>query len=309
MSVVIEILNHVRCRITGLKPKQLKEFDRALAMPIDKAFARGLGRRRRGPWDDGYRHFVVRSKVNKSRATFPLGLLERARDYLAVEMSVRFEVRDCRKDKTPPVDWDVVRPDMLDGVSFSNEYAFQFAVLKTALQKTKGILHLATNAGKTEIACAIIKAIPDTAALIVCSKVQVAKQTRVRLAKRLGTIPEEIGYIGGGIFNPKMVTVAVVNSVVFRKKAHDRNRIIREYLNALSIVFLDEGHHARSTSWYSFCSQLTKVPYQYLLSGTPFGSGNALMVEAAMGPVIAHVTNDELVKLSECPTDCTYGRS
>jgi hypothetical protein len=160
------------------------------------------------------------------------------------------------------------------------------------------------NSGKTEIAAAIIKTLPDLNILFVVPKKTLLRQTVARLAERLGTVEQEIGVIGGGRFDPQSVTVAIINSIkpmrITKKTSATAKRkrlALKRYLKTVHCVFLDEGHHARATTWYKLIQSLTAAQFRYLLSGTPFGSGNALMVEAATGPVIARVTNDELIEL------------
>ncbi len=57
-------------------------------------------------------------------------------------------------------------------------------------------------------------------------------------------------------------------------------------------------HHSSAKSFFRFV-QRVDAPWRYGLSGTPFGlaDGKGLLVEAAFGPVVARVTNEELIGL------------
>ena len=158
------------------------------------------------------------------------------------------------------------------------------------------------NSGKTEVTAAMLAVLSGYTALIVVPTKKLLRQTRNRIALRLGTIPEEIGVIGDGKFLPKEITVACLPSIGPRritaktnKTTAKRLRAIKRYIKTVEVIFLDEGHHAQADTWYKLINAATRAQYRYILSGTPFGSGNALMVEAAVCPVVAKVTNDELV--------------
>lgn len=299
MTVKIEVLNNVRCRMTG--------HDKALGIFLDKRLAEKLEgaffRMRRVKGWDGKKHHFSRSKCFKSKAQFPKGLLSRVLRLLK-KQKVKPRIIDRRTDLLPPVKMKRVHADMLHGVSMSGKYAHQLDAVKTALEQECGILWLATNAGKTEVCAAITKAL-RTVTLIIVPTRNLLDQTRERIALRLGTIPEMIGSIGGGRFDPKDITVAIINSVTPKRakpgrklapRTQARNEILREYLHQVRCVFLDEGHHAKASTWSNLMSETKFAQYRYVMSGTPFGSGRALQVEAACGPVIARVTNEELIK-------------
>ncbi len=305
MPVELEILNNVRCRVSGLPKTHFAQLDELLAMPIVDAFFAGGGQRKRGHWDDGKKHLFYWQNTEATKATFPKGLLSRVEEYLEEE-GVQYDLIDHRKNvlSDSDIDLSVVHADMLEGVSMSGMYSFQLPIVKTALKMQSGILWLATNSGKSEVAAAVIKAMPDLNVLFVVPKKVLLKQTVKRLAERLGTIEQEIGVIGGGQFKPKSITVAIINSLKPRKvtsktsaAVRAKTKSLKAFLKAVDCVFLDEGHRARSNLWYKFVQGLRSAQFRYVLSGTPFGSGNALMVEAATGPVIARVTNKQLIDL------------
>ena len=278
--------------MSGLQRTTIEDLDGALSFA--KKGAWHSGKVKAGAWD-GKTHMLYLQHKKATDGTFPFGLLSRVKQWLR-EGGHRFKVYDHRKKKPPKPDFSVVHADMLEGVSMSGKYDYQLDVTKTALKKKNGILWLATNAGKTEIASAMIKAMPNHVCLVVVPTKKLMYDTRARIAKRLGVIEQEIGCIGDGKFFPAEVTVAVVNSLYGKRGGKKRQNAVRRYLKMVQCVFLDEGHHARSTTWYRMMKLISNAAYRYVLSGTPFGSGNALMVEGCVGPVIARITNAELIE-------------
>ena len=281
MSIVLEVMTNVRCRVTGLDKKSITTIDEALAMDIPGAFF--SPRMKGGGWD-GKRHMF-----GKETGTFPKGLQSKV-EQLLVELKLKYKVTDLRKKVLPPPDASKIAPGMLKGITLRD---YQVDAVKAAVTVGNGILWLATNAGKTEVAAAVIK-VYERKTLFLVGKKGLLSQARDRIALRLGTIPEHIGIIGDGRCElEKPITVAIINSVSRKGKNYEA---IKKYLKTVEVLFIDEGHHAKATTWYKIINLCT-AQFRFILSGTPFGSGNGLMVEATVGPVIARVSNDTLVSL------------
>jgi superfamily II DNA or RNA helicase len=298
--VTIEVLSNVRCRMTGAPRALLVFLDKNLA-EIQKGSEWSPTHRRFGGRWDGKKHHLLRSPSRPGVGTFAKGLLRRVLT-LCAKKNVRAKIIDLRTSVFPPIDTKKLKSTLLKGVTMAGEYSYQLDAVKAALEGEAGVLYMATNAGKTEIASAITKVLSDRTVLFVVPKAILLKQTRERLALRLGTIPEAIGVIGGGKFDPKEVTVAIINSVTPAKRARSarakkRSAMLREYLKTVECVFLDEGHHAKANTWFRLMTACVNAQYRYLMSGTPFTGDNDLMIEAAAGPVLYEIRNDDLIKL------------
>lgn len=298
--VTIEILSNVRARVTGAPKATLRHLDEQLA-EVQKGSEWAPNHRRFGGRWDGKRHHFHISPTFDGIGTFPKGLLSRVVRIVKL-LGGKPKIVDLRKRILPSIDTSTVHADMLHGVSMSGIYSYQLEAVRTALIAQSGVLFMATNAGKSEIATAMIKVLDKHTVLFVVPKAILLKQTRERIAERLGTIPENIGVIGGGRFEPKDITIAIINSVTPAKRAKSarakkRNEVLREYLATIDVVFLDEGHHAKAATWFRLMSALPNAQFRYLMSGTPFTGDNDLMVEAATGPVIYEIRNDALIKL------------
>lgn len=299
-KVTIEVLSNVRCRMTGAPKAVLKYLDEQLAETQKGSEWAPTHRRFGGRWDGKKHHFHI-SPTFEGVGTFPKGLTHRVHALLA-KQKVKARTKDLRTNMLPGANLALVKADMLEGVSMSGKYSYQLEAVRKALEAQSGILFMATNAGKSEIATAMIKVLSSHSILFVVPNKNLLKQTRETIAERLGTIPENIGVIGGGKFMPKEITVAIINSITPAKaaksaRARHKNDVLRAYLKSIDVVFLDEGHHAKAATWFRLMSALVNAQYRYLMSGTPFGGGNDLMVEAATGPVIYEIRNDALIKL------------
>ena len=299
-KLTIEVLSNVRCRVKGAPKDVLKFLDESLAETQKGAEWSPMHRRFGGRWDGKKHHFHI-SPTFEGIGTFPKGLTHRVQTLLATKQ-LKAKLVDLRKHVLPEAKLSRLKPDMLVGVKMEGRYAYQLEAVRQALAAQCGILFMATNAGKSEIATAMISVLRERTILFVVPNKNLLKQTRETIAERLGTIVENIGVIGGGKFQPKEITVAIINSVTPAKKAKSgrakhRNDILRAFLKTIDVVFLDEGHHAKAATWFRLMGALVNAQFRYLMSGTPFGGGNDLMVEAATGPVIYEIRNDDLIKL------------
>jgi superfamily II DNA or RNA helicase len=308
----IEILTNTKCQVHGLTKSVVNKLDKAFAMPIP---GMQYVRKRKG-WD-GKKHLFY-----KDSCTFPKGLLTKVQAFLD-EAGVPWTLQDSRKRVLPPVDPKVVKRKgyLLDPteekprgvITFA---PFQLKAIRRSIRKQCGILWLATNAGKTECACAIIKAI-SRKTLVITGKGGLAAETRERIARRFGVPLSAVGLIGESKWNPKNVTVAILNSLRVNKpkppkgkaspaqlqaykvrvqKAKERSDKILEYLRTIDVLFVDEGHHAKATTWYSVMN-LCPAQYRYILSGTPYNGESDLLVDASVGDVIYRVKNKDLIEI------------
>jgi superfamily II DNA or RNA helicase len=292
------MLSNVRCvvrfRYPGWdKKKAKKERTRIVnllddALAIDTKGAHFNPVVQQGLWD-GRRHMFY-----AEGSTFPKGIMRRLKRLLREAGYKVMKTKDERK--RPPLGTGErrVTPSMLAGIKLRPD---QLRVVRSALKRGHGLLDVATGGGKTEIAAAIIKALSECRCLFLVHTKQLLKQARERIALRLGTIEEHIGIIGDGRFDPKHITIATVQSLT-RTQGEAQKKIIAKYLKTIDLLILDETHHASAKSFYRLVQRID-APWRFGMSGTPFGlaDGKGLMVEAAFGPIVALVTNQELGKL------------
>lgn len=298
LRATVTVINNTRCsvafRYPGLKGKDAEKARTKIVNLLDDALAiENKGAHfnpavQQGLWD-GRRHMFY-----KDGCTFPKGLMKRLKRLLREAGYKVMKTKDERERVHGDVDLGRVTPGMLSGITLRPD---QTKVINAALEAGCGLLHCATGAGKTEIGSAIIKVLVEKRTLFLVHTKQLLKQARERIAMRLGTIEEHIGVIGDGKFEPKHITIATVQSIS-RARGAAQKRVIAKYLKTIDVLVLDETHHASAKSFYRLIQRID-APWRFGMSGTPFGlaDGKGLMVEAAFGPVVARVTNDELIEL------------
>ena len=285
--VTIEVLTNIRCRVTGLDKKSLRLLDEALA--IDNPNSRFIEGVKNGLWD-GRKH-LLRIDTETTTGTFPCGLVHRVEGLLQ-ELGLAYDIVDHRTLRGTEVKVSRISPNMLAGVTLR---PYQVEAISSAAQAHAGIIWLATGAGKTEVGSALIKVFGEQRCLFLVHKKGLLAQARSRIALRLGIIEEHIGVIGAGKFDPKHITVGTIQTLS-RKMPRAKQALVRSYLASIRLLIVDEGHHAKSTTWYRLINKIP-APQRYILSGTPYGGdSNGLLVEATVGPVVAHISNATMIE-------------
>jgi superfamily II DNA or RNA helicase len=182
----------------------------------------------------------------------------------------------------------------LAGIDFGKgAFDYQLAAANELVKGRRGVLKIATNGGKTEIAIAVTKhlALPT---IFIVDSVSLLTQTRRRFAARLGLPEEEIGLIGDQQFSVgRWITVATPDSLRTRMTVPD----VQEGLTRWQVLWADECHHVAAETFYEV---LARIPayYRFGLSGTPLdrADGADLKLLAATGPVLYEVPNKLLVE-------------
>jgi superfamily II DNA or RNA helicase len=229
---------------------------------------------------------------NRRNDTFATGLLTRVKKHLEGE-EIPFRINDCRK-KRPRFDLDDLGFRFKDKVDPRKE---QEDVLCAALKRGSGILHCATNFGKTEVACAIIsiyiqqfEKIPFV--LFLTHRSSLAVQTRDRFRSHLG---KKIGIAIGGEkqFKSNILIATVQTASRLIKKSE-----FKRFLSKCRMLFIDEMH-VNKASQLQKVANLCRARMRFGLSGTINKKDKIKMMHftGLVGPVIAEVRNKELVNL------------
>ncbi len=221
--------------------------------------------------------------LNRKAGTFPTGLLGDVRKVLAHEGCGGI-VLDHRQLLPPKIYQD----SYFENIKFRN---YQVEAIDQGLEKIRGIFDVASGGGKTEIAIGLTK-ILNIKTLYLVHRLDLLKQTRERFHKRLGA---QTGQIGGGIFNPKDITIAMVETLFSRLTSPE----VREFLRSVGCIIADECHTSvPGNKWYKVF-MTCPAPYRYGLSATPLArtDGRNMMLRAATGDIIFKMPSWYLIKL------------
>lgn len=275
-------------------------IDEALSFP-DEGAEYKLRQARFRQWGyDGKRHLF-----SKASLAFPIGCVGIVRKVLRKQ---RYKVRLTDKRKNLP------QPGKAFDLSIElREY--QQEGVNDFVEHERGILQQPTGAGKTFTAAGVIAALGGPKTLFITHKRNLAHQTREALAHALGWKVEKIGLIGGGVWEPKQVTVAILQTLSSsfhlpakidakageneekREKMLAEMKRLKALLKATDLLILDECHHAAATTWKQMADRCP-ARWRLGLSGTPMDreDGKSPLVIAATGPVLNRVRAKKLIR-------------
>ena len=241
---------------------------------------------RRRKWD-GKKHFF-----DQLHSTMPSGLVplvvEKLKEYDA-EGKVR--VLDETLANCPAIG---NKGFDLEGIEFGvGKFDYQLAAANAMVQGRRGVLKIATNGGKTEVAIAVTRHLA-LRTLFLVEKLGLLYQTQKRFAKRLGVPLESIGFVGDSKCSlGPWVTVATPTSLANRLEQPE----IAAWLPGVQVLFADECHHVAADTFYDVVSRIPAY-FRFGLSGTPLDrqDGADLRLLAQTGPVLYSVPNKLLVE-------------
>lgn len=286
----IEVFHPTTARVVGVPFTVMSELDEMLSIENPaaehiKRRARMLGQHWAKDWD-GKAHLF-----NIDTGTFPAGLTRRVQKALSKRRTVRVkDLRGCTKEAVAAL--QRVSARMLRGIELRD---YQLKAIRRGIKRHGGIAHLATNAGKTAVGSGWIKALGMPRTLYMVPNRKLVLQAKRDLSGFLGISQDEIGVIQGGEFNPKQITIAITNSLTPRGRK--QREAVNKFLKTVQLLILDEVHHAAAKTWMAIAKKCSAY-WRFGLSGTPFDrtDGRSIYVEAYCGPIVARVTNAELIK-------------
>ena len=254
----------------------------------------------RGRWDGFIRLF------HKGRRTFPIGLLS--------------VVRGVLDDATLP---HVVThaPSTLVEINLpeiNTEFAirdYQADAVEAAMQQQIAVIRMATGGGKTVVAGHLVSQIGLPTLFLVHTK-DLLYQAIDAFSSMFGK--ENVGQIGDGVIEMSNITVATVQTMtrIFdleyesysyedddwkddgTKVASGHAREIRQAMDGIGVVFMDECHRVAAPTAMNVMEQLTNPKFRIGLSASPWRDDGAdLAIQACLGPVAYSITASELIDL------------
>ena len=203
--------------------KDLSTFDRKMPLHLQQALSEKLSYLvPNAEWSPKFKQGIWDGKIsiyNKRNQCFPTGLCSRVKD-LFEELNLEYKFIDKRikPEKNYPIECDF-------GGRALRFYQKDAANLAAKCQR--GILSLATGAGKTLTSCQIFANLGVCPVLFVVPAIELLKQTQKEFEKilRLDGNPVKVGIAGDGICDLNMEGINVITYqtalIAFNKKYSD----------------------------------------------------------------------------------------
>lgn len=197
------IITNQQCQIVDATIPTLKALDKA--MSVKTPGCEFTPTYRSGKWN-GMTNFF-----NVANGKFPAGLLQMALGILS-DRGEAYKIEDKRKPLDIKIPDKVVLNDEGSTITLRD---YQYEAVISALHLKRGVINVATNGGKTEIACGIMQqALPclgknDRILFFTHSK-EIFSQAVERISKRL-KVP--VGQIGSGKWEEEQITVVMIPTI------------------------------------------------------------------------------------------------
>lgn len=282
------------CILTGLN-LPFHEIHMATSFPDPNA--RHMPSYQNGNWDGRI------ALYDRYTGFFPYGLLPRVLKVLK-DNNVIYEFKDERIKPYKKHKWQ-------KNVRLRD---YQQYTLEQAVKHGRGILQLATGAGKTKTASAIISEYGLNTIFFVHTHFLLEQATK-ELEAVLNT---KIGQVGAGVVDIQPVTVAMVQTTIkalggeYEPSIDDKEsdlsqveddtditgkeQLIIEMLNNAENIFFDECQFVAADTFYTIANYCPAY-HKFGLSATPYRSDKKdLMIEAALGPIIHKINASYLIK-------------
>lgn len=239
-----------------------------------------------GFWDGYVRKFSIKTH------SFPSGLLFRIQKYLK-KKGERYRVTDHRKTFS----WNntsIIKS--LEGFKFALR-PYQVDGLIMGLKIPYMVYWWATGSGKTVQFSALVRALKREdfkKTLVLVANKDLAAQHREEMSSM---IEDEIGLIQEGKFEPKTVTVAVINTL-WQKSTKNKDRNIIKYLESIEHLIVDEVHRSIDSKMFrQTINKCKNTIARHGFSGTPFSlTTDDLELESVTGPPLSRVSVSRLIK-------------
>ncbi len=213
--------------------------------------------------------------------SFPQGLVHLVKR----NSPTKVEVHDLRPAPSP---------DSAADVGWLRDY--QLGAAKSASDKRRGILAVATGGGKTEIACALARMFPVRWGFLV-HRAGLVNQAADRYERRCPEL--NVGRVREGEWlvpkDPNVVCASFQSLHAGLKSGDPRTRRL---LQSFEGIVCDESHTVGAETYEAVAQACTNAHLRIGLSGTPMARSDrrSVLVVATLGPVIHTVTTTELVE-------------
>jgi superfamily II DNA or RNA helicase len=276
------LLNNVISKIVPILPGEvISGLDIELSYKIENCYF--SKKFKMGYWDGRIKLF------RKKTQSFSTGFLCRVRKVLE-HFELPYQIEDLRKQPIlgKPYPLSLTLRD------------YQEDIVRTMYDYHRGIIKVATGGGKGCIISGFLSKV-NVPTLIIVPKISLLQQLSSSLEKELNT---EIGWIGESKCEIRKITVSTMQSLIsaYNSKTTDkyldeRNELIRQVLDNVECLIVDEVHHCISSTLKFLTNKAKSAYFKFGTSATPFWNLDSdLLVEAPIGRVIVNLGADELIK-------------
>lgn len=196
-------LHNLYSTVKDATPRTMIAIDAALA--VETPGYEFTAMYKSGMWDGMTRFF------KKNSGKFPTGLLTDV--VKAIKKHEQFEIEDKRNilDYNLPEEIKLTHTEL--GHITLRDY--QYDSVQKALEASRGVINVATNGGKTEIACGIIQSVLPSLkkgerVVFFTHAKEIFTQSAKRIEERLGI---KVGLIGQGKWEEEQVVVAMIPTI------------------------------------------------------------------------------------------------
>lgn len=244
----------------------------------------------KGKWDGFIRLFWKRGN------TFPTGLFPIVREILK-NNDIDYEIKDLRTVPTTE------REIPLHGITLRD---YQQEAVNNAIQKTRGIIKMATGSGKSLVIARIVGLL-NLPTMIYIHKKDIMYQLQKRLQEWL-QVP--IGLIGAGHQDIERVNICMIQTVknvleIKEKKTvyedSDETTVdklrVKEAIQNAECIIADECHHLSCKTFRGIGVASKKSYYRFGTSASPWREDNAdILIEAFTARPVIDVSASYLIK-------------
>lgn len=246
-------------------------------------------------WIQGPYHKIKKSNnaylINRPhKGWFLAGMLPTVKKYCELN-NIPFEYENNALEKIKKV------APTLPGITFRPD---QICAINAAVKNQRGIIKAPTGSGKTVIAGGVISQYKKSKAVMVVHTKSLFTQTIDELRGWFGN--DDVGFIGGGKYNPKRITVCIIQTCnkLLGKKNAPHNDDFYDLLADVDIVVIDEAHHlAKENGHYVELMEACLAPIRIGFTATPNPKNKVkarLVGEGYLGPIIYDLKVDDGIK-------------
>lgn len=281
--VSIHVLN-VTSKIYGLNNIQESALDSALSYWSDGFIF--SPKYQAGMWD-GRIHCFKKSTVANPFGKVPTGLLSRVLDILG-QSNVQVHIDDQR-----------IRPPTQTPLELKEFvlHDYEEEIVRTALEKERGLFRAATGAGKS-VCLSAVTARLNVPTLVVTHRTDILVHLKSILERSLGV---EVGHLQGKNLQLKKFNVAMIQTLksCFNREDSDRNakKVVGWIKNDCQCLQADEIHHGMAKTYQQLFNRAYQSYYRMGWSATiNFGKSTDIAVESGFGKVQVSVTPSDLIR-------------